>query len=93
MLERLDELEDILLSRQSPQSPTGPIQTFSKDASPEFHRLCISIVDVLSWPVFGGQFSAYLDIESLLRVIPLEEQFILRHQITSPSMSWIRMRA
>jgi hypothetical protein len=72
ILERLDELEDILLSRQSPQSPTIPIQTFSNDTDPKFHRLSISIVDVLSWPVFGGQFNAYLDVKSLLRMIPLE---------------------
>jgi hypothetical protein len=78
ILERLDELEDRLLSQQSSQShqprqdsllPDGttPIQTGS-----QFHVLCISLVDVLAWPIFESRFDAHLDTKSLLRRIPLD---------------------
>jgi hypothetical protein len=73
ILERLDHLEDILLSFQPPQVSIGTNDVIPIESPPEFHLLRISVTDVLSWPVFEGRFDLHLDVKSLLRRIPLDK--------------------
>lgn len=78
ILERLDELEERLLSQQSSQfhrprqAPLNPNDATQIQSGPQFHVLCTGVVDVLSWPVFEGRFDKQLDTKSLLRRIPLD---------------------
>lgn len=78
ILERLDELEEKLLSHQSiqpnqlRQASSVPDDATPVQSGPQFHVLYTGAVDVLSWPVFEGRFDAHLDTKSLLRRIPLD---------------------
>lgn len=74
ILERLDQLEDKLLSQQSQQPRQASTLTddpFPSQSGPQFHILSTNVVDVLSWPIFHGRFNAHLDVKSLLRRTPL----------------------
>lgn len=72
ILERLDQLEHILLSPQPSQiSTAGTDDVFLSESPPEFHILRITVMDVLSWPVFQGRFDSRPGVQSLLRTIPL----------------------
>ena len=73
ILERLDQLEDILRSQQPRGISIGTDDALPIESPPEFHLLHISVKDVLSWSVFQGRFDAHLDIKSLLRRIPLDK--------------------
>jgi hypothetical protein len=73
ILERLDLLEERLLSQQSQQPRQGSTLTddsVPNEPHPQLHALSTNVVDVLSWPVFEGRFDAHLDVKSLLRKAP-----------------------
>lgn len=72
ILERLDQLEERLLAQQQQQvlSSNHTDDSISSQTEPQFHSLSTHITDVLSWPVFEGQFNAHLDVKSLLRRVP-----------------------
>jgi hypothetical protein len=72
ILERLDQLENLLISMQKSQPYTAIDDVISSQSPPEFHLLRISIADVLSWSVFQGQFDTHPNVKSLLRRTPLD---------------------
>jgi Fungal Zn(2)-Cys(6) binuclear cluster domain len=72
ILERLDQLEERLLSQQQQQSQSASLTDAAVPSQPrsQFHSLSTNVEDVLSWPVFEGRFDTHLDLKSLLRRIP-----------------------
>jgi len=73
ILERLDQLEEKLLSQQSqqPHQASTTDESIPCQSGQQFHVLSTNVVDVLSWSVFNGRFNAHLDVKSLLRKTPL----------------------